>query len=121
MAQPPPSPGRIRTCVIINQLATPGLGSILAGRWVAGVGQLCLALVGFGIFVVWFVQLFVRTLHALSGSTDNPPLHPLMGLLGLGIFIASWLWSGITSLSLLREARREQGASGIPPKVSDPP
>ena len=36
-----------RNCALINQLATPGLGSLMAGRLVAGIGQLLLAVAGF--------------------------------------------------------------------------
>ena len=37
---------------LLNQLATPGLGSLMAGRWLAGVGQLALAVAGFVMVVV---------------------------------------------------------------------
>src|SRR6267142_5883224 len=44
------------TCLILNQFATPGLGSLMARRWFAGTGQLVLAVAGFCLLVGWFVQ-----------------------------------------------------------------
>src|SRR4051812_35502795 len=45
-------------CVGINLLATPGLGTIMAGRWLAGLAQLAFAGVGFGLFLMWFGYYF---------------------------------------------------------------
>ena len=41
------SPATARNAALVNQLATPGLGTIMAGRIVTGAGQLLLALAGF--------------------------------------------------------------------------
>ena len=55
MKPPPPplSPAKARNCLLLNQFATPGLGSLLGRRLVAGMGQLAAAVVGFVLFCAW--------------------------------------------------------------------
>ena len=108
----PVSRVRARNAALINLCATPGLGSVTAGRIGSGVGQLALAIAGFVVFVIWFV----RTMTAFYAQmSESPP--PTSGggirlaLVGASLFVAAWLWSLVTSLSLLREARRAETAS----------
>jgi 4a-hydroxytetrahydrobiopterin dehydratase len=107
----PSSPGRkpvsrakAKNAAMLNLLATPGLGSIFCGRWMAGVGQLVLAVAGFALVLVWFVKEMIPY-YGLMFS-DEPPHLPSLKMLAEGaiLFAASWLWSAVTSLSLLREA-----------------
>jgi len=95
---------RARTAAVINQFVTPGFGSFMGGRWLAGLGQLLFACFGCGLIIVWFV----RELHAYYGTmfSDQPVDQPSgrIAMLGWAIFAVSWVWSGITSLQLLREA-----------------
>ena len=59
--RPPRQPlnkSKARNCALINQLATPGLGSLMGGRIFAGIGQLILAVAGFIMVTGWFIQLF---------------------------------------------------------------
>ena len=111
MRMKPSSPGRkpvsrakARNAALLNLLATPGLGSLLCRRWIAGSGQLVLAVVGFALVLVWFVKEMIPY-YGLMFS-DEPPHLPSLKLLALGavLFAASWLWSAVTSVSLLREA-----------------
>jgi len=88
---------------LLNQFGTPGLGSLLAGRWMAGAGQLLLALAGCAFILVWFVA----QIHQLYGQIDNDvPVQPVGYLFTIGaiLFAVSWFWSLLTSLSLIREA-----------------
>src|SRR5262245_11560325 len=105
----PLSRARARNSALINQLATPGLGSLMAGRWVAGIGQLILAIAGFGLLLAWFVGVLTQ-FYGLINS-DVPP-RPVGWLGGAGAltFIAAWLWALVTSVSLLRDARRNAEA-----------
>src|SRR6266576_1835833 len=110
--RPPPKPlsrAKARNAALMNQLATPGLGSLLARRWVAGIGQLILAIAGFALVVAWFVEVLIQFYGMIN--RDAPP-RPAgwLGEAGALIFIAAWLWALITSLSLLREARRNEAA-----------
>jgi 4a-hydroxytetrahydrobiopterin dehydratase len=111
MRMKPSSPGRkpvsrakAKTAALLNLLATPGLGSLYCGRWIAGTGQLVLAVAGFTLVVVWFLKEMIPY-YGLMFS-DEPPHLPSLKMLGEGstLFAASWLWSAVTSLGLLHEA-----------------
>lgn len=106
-AAQPLSPKAARNCVLINQLATPGLGSLMAGRYVAGTGQILLALIGFGLVVAWFVGLLNQMYQQFNGDA-SPKSVAGLGEAGALSFAAAWLWSLITSFSLLREARANE-------------
>jgi 4a-hydroxytetrahydrobiopterin dehydratase len=108
--QKPVSRARARSAALLNLLATPGLGSLLCGRWIAGTGQLVLAVVGFVIFCVPFARMLAQ--YYRLGLSDAPPSidvarYFVVGGAGIGLFILSWLWSAVTSVSLLREASAE--------------
>jgi 4a-hydroxytetrahydrobiopterin dehydratase len=103
---------KARNAALLNQLATPGLGSLLARRWLAGIGQLLLAGAGFVLIMVWFGEEMVR--YYGEAFSDTPAKHatPLTLLLaGIALFAVSWCWSLVTSFSLLREASRVSLAS----------
>lgn len=106
-----------RNCFLINQFATPGLGSLMGRRLLPGIGQLSLALLGFSFLMAWFVAVMIQTYNQLT--QDIPP-HPAgwLGQLGGACFAAAWCWSLITSLSLLRQARRHE-AETSPPATSN--
>jgi 4a-hydroxytetrahydrobiopterin dehydratase len=94
---------KARNAMMMNQLATPGLGSLMARRWFVGSGQLLLAVAGFGLVMTWFVQEMTQFYGQISG---NVVVHPIGGILLAGsiLFSLAWLWSLVTSFSLLREA-----------------
>jgi len=95
---------RIISCVMLNLLATPGWGSLVARRWVAGIGQTVLSLVGFGLILVWFYKLVIVQFYGqMSGSVTVQPVG-YIGLAGAGLFALAWFWSLATSLTLMREA-----------------
>ena len=108
---PPPLPRKTissataRNAAIVNQLATPGLGSLVARRWVAGAGQLLLALTGFCFVIAWFVAVLIQFYGQIEGNVKPHPVG-WIGETGAVIFFAAWLWAWVTSISLLREARR---------------
>lgn len=105
------SPVKARNAALINQLATPGLGSLLAGRWVAGAGQLLLAVVGCGAVLVWSFKV-LKDYYGGIGNADFTPLPSgNMGWIGALLFVLSWIWSGITSMSLLRSVTQTKGRS----------
>jgi hypothetical protein len=91
----------------MNQFATPGLGSLMAGRVVAGAGQLAVFLVGFILFVLWFVDV-TRLYYSLMFTDNNPHPRHWLALAGIGWAVAAWLWALVTSLSLIREGKRNE-------------
>ncbi len=103
-----------RNAVLLNQCATPGLGSLMAGRRVAGVGQLLLAVAGFCLVLAWFALLAMRVYNALINDVETTPVN-WPGEAGAAFFVVAWLWSLVTSLSILREARTAQ-----PPALATP-
>jgi 4a-hydroxytetrahydrobiopterin dehydratase len=94
-----------KNALLLNLFATPGLGSLVARRWVAGAGQLALAIAGFGIFVLWFVKETVQYYGQITGDVEVQPIGRI-GITGVFLFALSWFWSLVTSLSLLRDASK---------------
>lgn len=109
----PSSPGRkpvsrtkARNAALLNLLATPGLGSLLARRWLAGLGQLALAVAGFVLVLVWFIKIIVPYYGMMFSESPPPPVNWRIGVWGAALFALSWVWSLVTSLNLLHEASR---------------
>jgi 4a-hydroxytetrahydrobiopterin dehydratase len=101
------SRAQARNAALLNQLATPGLGSLLARRWFAGIGQLLLSLVGFALVVIWFAQMMIGYYGQMFGDGTVHRQTPLMNLIFGGVLFAlAWLWSLVTSFSLLRAASK---------------
>lgn len=98
---------KARNAALLNQLATPGLGSLIAGRWLAGTGQLLVFLAGFVVYCAWALKNLSQY-YSLMFS-DTPPASVgwnRMASAGVLLCVASWLWSLVTSISLVREASK---------------
>jgi hypothetical protein len=113
------SPAKARNCLLLNLFATPGLGSLVGGRILAGLGQLILFLVGFVFICYWFVKT-IKVYYSLMG--DDIPASVSYShyfLAGAMFAAASWLWSALTSFSLMRSAKTPEPASPgtVPPKL----
>ena len=131
LLQPGQKPSRAvaRNAALVNLLATPGLGSLMAGRWVAGLGQLAVAVAGFVMVVVWFFKVMIQYYGQVTGEVQVRPVG-WIGEVGAILFVASWFWALVTSVSLLRQAKAggpaEPGPAspggtdlpGQPPKLS---
>jgi len=100
------SHAKARNVAMLNLLATPGLGSLAAGRWLVGAGQLLVFMAGFVFFCAWMLN----NLHQYYGlmDSDAPPPPNLgwnrMAWASVLLCVAAWLWSLVTSLGLMREA-----------------
>jgi hypothetical protein len=105
---------KARNCFLINQFATPGLGSLMAGRLVAGIGQLFVAVAGFVLVMLWFALRMAQVYNEVVNDAQ-PKSAAWAGEAGAALFAAAWLWSLVTSLSVLREARTSGPAP--PPKL----
>jgi 4a-hydroxytetrahydrobiopterin dehydratase len=114
----PLSRATAKNAALLNLLATPGLGSLLARRWIAGVGQLLLAVAGFTLFMIWFVKVMTQLYGQISGDVVVRPIGNFL-IAGVALFAVAWLWSAVTSISLLREAATGKQRSlenfGAPP------
>ena len=107
----------------MNQLATPGLGSLMGGRIIAGIGQLVLALAGFGLVMAWFVQTLKEYYSLMGEEVPAPVSYGRFFLAGALLFAASWLWALLTSLSLVRQAKTPEPPppGSVPPRITNPP
>lgn len=89
----------------MNLLGTPGLGSLMARRWIEGTGQLVMFLMGFVLFCMWVlptISIYYRT--AFSDTPPPPVTGGRLAIAGLILCAISWFWSLVTSVSLMREA-----------------
>jgi hypothetical protein len=78
---------------------------------VSGVGQLLLAVAGFGMVVAWFITVFIQFYSLVNIKSDvQPRSMGWLGLAGFGVFALAWLWALVTSFSLLREGRQNAAA-----------
>jgi hypothetical protein len=95
----------------------------MARRVFAGIGQLLLAVAGFVLLVGWMCALFHRVFLQQLGNPVPPDSSGWMWKWGLLFFGASWLWSLVTSLSLLRQAKADGQVEpkAIPPRMADLP
>jgi 4a-hydroxytetrahydrobiopterin dehydratase len=110
---------------MLNQLATPGLGSLVCGRWLAGTGQLILALIACALIIIWFIRE-MSVYYGMMFDTASPPQPNFKIFLSGAVLLAvSWLWSGVTSLSLIREASDKNVTAlknfGAPPPLKMDP
>lgn len=106
-AAKPISRARARAAMAFNLLAAPGLGSLLCRRWIAGTGQLLLTLIGFTVFMDWFAEQMTQYYGQISG---NVPVRPIAWIAETGAIIVAvaWVWSAVTSVSLLHEASQNK-------------
>jgi hypothetical protein len=105
---PKPKRSKALNCLLMNQLATPGLGSLMGGRIVAGSIQLGMAVLGFVLVVVWMYRLSANAYRQAFELPTQPPASPWLGTAGFGLFALSWVLAWFTSLSLLRHAPPEE-------------
>ena len=107
----------------MNQFATPGLGSLMGGRIIAGIGQLALSVIGFLLVLFWFLRT-MQEYYSLLDSESAPVSYAKFGLSGALFFAAAWLWSLLTSISLVREAKANEPKPSLtltPPKITNAP
>lgn len=95
---------KVTALILVNQLVTPGAGSLIAGRRV-GYPQLALATTG-TLFICLFFFGFMADLWQLGAVPDDFGLYGLLGKIGAVTFAISWFWTLATSISMFREAAR---------------
>lgn len=94
----------------------------MGGRILAGLGQLLLALIGFGFVVLWFLKT-IKVYYSLADEDAPDAAHvsyAKLFLAGALFFGASWLWSLLTSISLVRNAKVPEPPppGSIPPRIT---
>jgi hypothetical protein len=95
----------------MNLVVLPGLGSFLARRRIAGAAQAMLAGTGAGMSLWWLVLLARQWADdgyfPIDGGNDFR-----IGVTGVLVFAVAWVWSLVTSLSVLHAARSPK-TSGV--------
>ncbi len=104
---PPPDVNRAWLCLLVNQAATPGLGTIWGGRLAVGRGQLALALVGFCLIVFSMWRNIQNSMLEITGEPLLPPVTAAVTW-GAVCFGLAWLWAWFSSVSIVREAQRRE-------------
>ena len=103
----------------MNLFATPGLGSLMGGRLLAGLGQLTLFLVAFAFVGIWFYRT-MKEYYSLMG--EDIPLQVSYSsyfLFGFAFAAVSWLWSLVTSLAMVSQAKANAPPPGsVPPRLT---
>ena len=64
------------------------------------------------MFLAWFVLFAVQSYQELINDAPHGSVGWL-GLEGAVIFAVAWVWSLVTSLSILREARANESAPPV--------
>jgi uncharacterized oligopeptide transporter (OPT) family protein len=98
---------------LVNQLAFPGLGTLMMGRRV-GFAQAVIMLTGFFLtmgYLFWYLISAGR--YAANPSWDETQFASLYRpykwslYWGLGLCAVSWVWALFSSIAMLRAARSE--------------
>ena len=118
-SRPPLSEVKAWTYLGVNLLATPGLGSVWGGRPRAGRGQLFFSVTGFCLIVSFIFKFSLNISEAEISGTPASPVAAGWWQGGVLAFGMGWLWSLFTSISLVRQARKD--AVRVPPKLAVPP
>lgn len=77
---------------------------------------------------VWFVKVLIQYYGQISGNVEVKPVG-WIGATGGILFVVSWLWALVTSVSLYREAQKNataefektQSQLRVPPRLDEPP
>jgi hypothetical protein len=98
---------RAWTCLTVNLAGLPGLGTAMAGRFVEGGLQAALALAGALVCLRW-ILLFLGEWSRRGEYPWGGGEHLALGVAGIALFAAGWLWALGSSVSFLRAARRRK-------------
>lgn len=102
----------------INLLATPGLGTILAGKFMRGLIELALSVSGFAFIIAWMFKAFFAMVAVAADTNNGGPAdsYSFLWKIGVPMFAAGWLISAWSSILFIQEASKM-----APPKIPTPP
>jgi hypothetical protein len=92
----------------------------MGGRIVAGSIQLALALGGFALVIIWILEKSDDMYREAYDLPTRGHHYPWLGTAGFLLFGVSWVLAWFTSLSLVRQAPREEPPGAIPPILPPP-
>lgn len=109
---------KVSALIMVNQLVTPGAGSLIAGRWV-GYPQIALATTG-TIFICMFFFGYMADTWNLGEAPTEFGRYGTWGEIGVVTFAVSWFWTLITSVSMYREAARKKVEADLASEAKTP-
>lgn len=101
------------TCLVVNQLVCPGVGTIMAGKRI-GFVQAALMIVGFCTTLAWGLMYlsaaYKFAMNPFAREAEWKAMQPpfWMGVAGFGLCGLVWFWTLWVSLRLLHESRGHQ-------------
>jgi hypothetical protein len=107
----------------MQNLATPGLGSLKARRIFVGICQLSLAIVSCFLICAWVIEWSYRIYQAQLGETIPQNSSDWLLKWAVACFGVSWLWALITCVSLVLQAKavERRTPQKVPPRLADLP
>jgi hypothetical protein len=125
MSAPPKLPltqDRAWAYVLLN-ISVPGWGSWKAGRKIAGFGEMFILVVSLFLLGIWFLKWVNRIVQSEIGDSLPPIPANWLWQWGLGLYAVSLVWTVVTGVSLIREARAYEAEvrRNTPPILADAP
>lgn len=121
---PPRNRSEAWRCLMINQLACPGLGTIIAAQKI-GFAQAGIMLAGFFVamgYLCWLifhqVQLVFDMEVTMQQFNETRFDYWWVGAFGFGLCLIAWLWSLITSIQLVKGTPPNAPPPSVPPRIS---
>jgi len=97
-------------CVAINQLAFPGMGTVMAGLRI-GYAQAAIMLAGFFLTMGFMICYFTSVLRLLTQLDSSDAQfeqcyrpYAWAGIYGLALCVIAWFWALFSSITILRNA-----------------
>jgi hypothetical protein len=118
MPKMPLNRDRAWACVLLN-LSVPGWGSLKAGRPFAGVGEMIIVFSGLALLGTWMFEWMRRIYQSQLGDPLSPLPSAWLWKWGIGLVGLSCVWTIITCISLMREAKAYE--KNLPSRLSDLP
>jgi hypothetical protein len=105
----------------MQNLATPGIGSLKARRIFEGICQLLLAIASCFLVCAWVIGWSYRIYQAQIGETVSQNSSGWLLKWGIICFGVSWLWALITCASLVLQAKAAERKTPqkVPPRLAD--
>jgi hypothetical protein len=100
-------------CATINQLAFPGMGTVMAGRW-TGYLQATIMIAGFVLTMMYLLAVIHAVVGLIfSGGANEDQFrasyHQYFWALKWGLLLTAiaWFWSLISSIAIVRSVPKE--------------
>ncbi len=104
----------------MQNIATPGIGSLKARRIFEGIGQLSLAIASCFLICAWVIEWSYRIYGAQMDEAIPPDSSGWLLKWGVICFSVSWLWALITCVRLVRQAKtaeKKNAQKKVPPRL----